>query len=226
VKIQLTTFNGEVVSLGDQWPRETTIDDIAKAAGVKLGTRADACQLFLDSNDHSRCLDNCINISQLLPTATDSTRALDFFLLVNQSRPIVLDCGSQLTRAGFADEVNEITKTHTMAGNTPTLPALQFPTLAAIPKPKTVALAVATGKLLPSELYGTDAARAQVSAMRSQYMFKYPVEWGIVTNWDMMEKIWRHALCSEMAVDPSDHPLMLIEPPLNPKMNRERMTQV
>merc|ERR1719230_1804265 len=46
----------------------------------------------------------------------------------------------------------------------------------------------------------------------------YPIEHGIVTNWDDMEKIWHHAFYNQLR--------SLTEAPLNPKANRERMTQI
>ena len=51
----------------------------------------------------------------------------------------------------------------------------------------------------------------------------YPVEHGIVTDWDNMEKIWQHVLTSALRVDPKEHPVLLTEAPLNPNANRERI---
>ena len=55
---------------------------------------------------------------------------------------------------------------------------------------------------------------------------KYPIEHGIVTNWDDMETIWHDIFRDHLDVDPADHPVLLTEAPMNPRMNRERTTEV
>lgn len=54
----------------------------------------------------------------------------------------------------------------------------------------------------------------------------YPIEHGIVKNWENMEKFWHNTFYNELRVAPEDHPVLLTEAPLNPKRNREKMAEV
>jgi actin-related protein len=63
-------------------------------------------------------------------------------------------------------------------------------------------------------------------AKREILTLLHPVEHGIVTNWDAMEKLWHHAFYDKLQVVPADHAILLTEPPFNPKVNREKMVQI
>ena len=54
----------------------------------------------------------------------------------------------------------------------------------------------------------------------------YPIEHGIITDWDDMEKIWNECYFNQLRIEPSEHPCLLTEAPKNPKQNREKMTSI
>ncbi|MCL7022883.1 hypothetical protein MKW94_026372 [Papaver nudicaule] len=60
---------------------------------------------------------------------------------------------------------------------------------------------------------------------RGIFTSKSPIEHGIVSNWDDMEKIWENTFY-KLRVEPMEHPILLTEAPLSTKANREKMTQI
>lgn len=66
----------------------------------------------------------------------------------------------------------------------------------------------------------------EAQTYRGVLCLTYPIEHGIVTNWDDMEKIWNHTFYHELRACPEDHPVLMTEAPLNPKVNREKMMEI
>jgi actin-related protein len=69
---------------------------------------------------------------------------------------------------------------------------------------------------------GNDISKAQ----GVNFKVKRPMQYGIVVDWTSMEKIWNHIFYNELKVAPEEHAVMVTEGPLNPKGNREKMTQI
>ncbi|KAM8927472.1 actin-like [Pelodytes ibericus] len=66
----------------------------------------------------------------------------------------------------------------------------------------------------------------EAQALRGILSLKYPIEHGVVTCWEDMEKIWRHMYSCKLRVNSNERPVLLTESPLNPLKNREKMTEI
>ncbi|KAL9598765.1 MAG: hypothetical protein Q9219_004262 [cf. Caloplaca sp. 3 TL-2023] len=146
--------------------------------------------------------------------------------------PIVLDNGSGTIRAGFAGE---------------DLPKCYFPSY--VGRPKHI-------RVLAGALEGDIFIGQRAQDLRGLLKIRYPLEHGIVTDWDDMERIWQFVYTEELKTlseevwqfsycealgavngllrDPSadtlplrgQHPVLLTEPPLNPRANRDMAAQL
>lgn len=51
----------------------------------------------------------------------------------------------------------------------------------------------------------------------------FPLESGIVNDWDGMVELWKHVYDNELKINSEEHPVMLTEAPMNPDECRKTM---
>lgn len=71
---------------------------------------------------------------------------------------------------------------------------------------------------LKDVMYGDDVLK-----YRAYLDISHPMENGIINNWDDMTLLWEHTFRERLNIDPRGQKILLTEPPLNPKRNREKM---
>ncbi|CAO1622824.1 unnamed protein product [Parajaminaea phylloscopi] len=121
-------------------------------------------------------------------------------VLTNQ--PVVIDNGSGTLKAGFAGS---------------SLPTCYFPSCVGRPKHERCMAGAVEGDMFIGR-------RAQ--ELRGLLKVKYPVEHGVITDWEDMERIWAWTYSEELRTLSEEHPVLLTEAPLNPRTNRETAAQI
>ncbi|XP_059799796.1 uncharacterized protein LOC132377533 [Hypanus sabinus] len=115
---------------------------------------------------------------------------------------IVIDNGSGLIKSGISGDKEPRSIFYNVIG-----------------KPRQKSLIIGAGQ---KDFYIGEEAQAK----RGVLSIKYPVEHGIVTCWDDMDKIWRYMYDNDLKIKPNERPALVTEAPLNPLGNRERMCQI
>lgn len=120
------------------------------------------------------------------------------------NQPVVIDNGSGVLKAGFA------------GGEAPKVVLRNV-----VGRPRHQRVMVQTK--LEGEVFVGRAAEEHRGVMSLQH----PMEHGVVTNWELMERVWQHLYAAEnLGISAEEHPVLLTEAPLNPRSHRERAAEV
>ncbi|GMH86205.1 hypothetical protein TrVE_jg12352 [Triparma verrucosa] len=117
---------------------------------------------------------------------------------------VVCDNGTGFVKVGYAGE---------------NFPRAIFPSMVGRPVLRAEE-AVAEGVELRDIMCGDEAA-----AVRHSLECSYPVENGIVKNWEDMEELWNYTFWEKMKINPAENKVLLTEPPQNPLSNRKKIVE-
>lgn len=117
------------------------------------------------------------------------------------NRPVICDNGTGFVKAGYAGE---------------NFPTLIFPSMIGTPLMRSEE--EFKNVELKDVMVGDECAK-----LRAMLDTSYPVENGIVKDWEGMQHIWNYTFNERMKIEPKDYKIMLTEPPSNPKENKVKM---
>lgn len=123
------------------------------------------------------------------------------------NQPVVIDNGSGNLKAGFAGEDK---------------PKVYGTAIIGRPKYQKIMAGGAITDDNGSDTFIGDSAQKNRGLLR----LSYPIEHGVVTNWDDMEKLWYHTYTQDLRTNSEEHPLLITEAPMNPRSNRDKMCQL
>ena len=119
-------------------------------------------------------------------------------------QPIVVDNGTGTMKAGFAGDDR---------------PKTVFSSYVGRPKYDSV---MTGGAIKEGSAYVGRLAKEHRGAMR----LSYPMEHGVVSNWEDMELLWQYMFQEGLGVTPEESPVLLTEPPQNPARTKERTAEI
>lgn len=122
---------------------------------------------------------------------------------MSRSKPaIVIDNGSGFIKIGFAGQDS---------------PRSRYPTMVGFPNSTQLMI----GGQNKEYFVGYEA-----QAKKVLLNLRKPIQNGMISQWDDLEKIWSHGFTNELHVLPEEHPILMTEKPFTQRSHREKMLQI
>eukprot|EP00761_Pharyngomonas_kirbyi_P000577 gb/GECH01000577.1/.p1 GENE.gb/GECH01000577.1/~~gb/GECH01000577.1/.p1 ORF type:complete len:375 (+),score=76.20 gb/GECH01000577.1/:1-1125(+) len=115
---------------------------------------------------------------------------------------IVLDSGSGMLKIGYAGDNTPLAEVHSVIG-----------------RPKYDKTMMGLGE---KEFY----VGVEAQFRRGALSLRHPVEHGVVTDWDDMQRLLHDAFYIQLRRVPEEYPVLITEAIFNPKTNREQMAEL
>mmetsp|Transcript_3599 Transcript_3599/g.5229 ORF Transcript_3599/g.5229 Transcript_3599/m.5229 type:complete len:458 (-) Transcript_3599:143-1516(-) len=154
--------------------------------------------------------------------------------LLNQ--PIVMDVGTDTTKAGFAGGSKPKVVIGTKVGRAKHTRIMPGGALEASVDEVEASSGGTTAASSSGAIAGGTAGRptsvfvgSKLEDHRGAFIVDYPMDKGCVVDgcWNHMETIWNHIYSKQnLNANPSEHPILLTEPPHNPKSNRSTTSEI
>jgi len=123
---------------------------------------------------------------------------------IPSNKVIVCDNGTGFVKCGFAGS---------------NFPAAIFPSM--VGRPMLRSEEKVENVQLKDIMVGDEAAK-----LRNMLQVTYPIDNGIVRNWEDMQYVWDYTFFDKLKINPQESKIMLTEAPMNPTQNRKKMIEV
>jgi len=123
---------------------------------------------------------------------------------IPSNKVVVCDNGTGFVKCGFAGA---------------NFPAAIFPSM--VGRPMLRSEEKVENVQLKDIMVGDEAAK-----LRNMLQVTYPIDNGIIRNWDDMQYVWDYTFFEKLKINPAESKIMLTEAPMNPTQNRKKMIEV
>lgn len=123
--------------------------------------------------------------------------------------PVVIDNGTSWTRAGLATNTEPSIKIRTVTGRHPNENDI-------FSQYQPTSLCIRSDAIYTGD---------ELTTHSGHLMRTFPISRGAIIDWSHMEQIWRY-IYKKLGRHASDQPVIITEPPLNPKYNREKIAEI